>query len=510
MSTHATGPSTTAPRPRPRSKRHVKAALLDAIVESSDDAIISKTLDGDVTSWNDGAERMYGYTADEIIGKPVAVLIPSDRSNEMDEILEKIRAGERINHYETMRCTKDGRTIAVSLTVSPIYDGYGVTIGASSIARDISDRQHADEALRSAAQYARSLIEASLDPLVTISLDGKITDVNEATVRVTGVARQQLIGTDFPDYFTEPDKAREGYGQVFADGLVTDYPLTIRNTSGGLTDVLYNASVYRDADDNVSGVFAAARDVTERKKVTRLQEDIVCRLGALDAAKTDFVARVSHELRTPLTSVLGYLEVLEEGEVGALNDDQRRILEVVDRNGRRLLSLVEDLLTMGRAEAGGLRMRTSRFPLVTIVDWVVQSLGSGIEKRELTCTVSVEPGLELDGDADQLERMLTSLVSNSIKFTPPGGQVGISAWTDDGQAVVSVRDTGIGVPVDEQPMLFTRFFRSSISELFETQGTGLGLFIVKQIVEAHGGVATAASTPGEGTTITVRLPLRQA
>ena len=192
-----------------------------------------------------------------------------------------------------------------------------------------------------------------------------------------------------------------------------------------------------------------------------------------------------------------------------MNDDQRRILEVVDRNGHRLLSLVENLLTMGRVETGGFPMHTSRLPLVTIVDRVVEDLAPGIEKRELTCAVTVEPGIELDGDADQLERMLTSLVSNSIKFTAPGGQVGIAAWTDDGQAVVSVRDTGIGVPLDEQPKLFTRFFRSSISELFETQGTGLGLFIVKQIVEAHGGVVAAASTPGEGTTITVRLPLRQ-
>ena len=281
MSTPATGPSTTAPPPPPRSNDHVNVALLDAIVELSDDAIISKTLDGDITSWNNGAERMYGYTADEIIGSPVAVLVPSDRSNEMDEILQRIRTGERIKHYETTRCTKDGRTIAVSLTVSPIQDGRGVTIGASSIARDISGRLHADEALRSAAQYARSLIEASLDPLVTISLEGKITDVNEATVRVTGVAREQLVGTDFPDYFTEPDQARDGYGHVFADGLVTDFPLTIRNRSGGLTDVLYNASLYRDADDNVSGVFAAARDVTEQKKVERLQEDVV-RLGALE------------------------------------------------------------------------------------------------------------------------------------------------------------------------------------------------------------------------------------
>jgi signal transduction histidine kinase len=220
------------------------------------------------------------------------------------------------------------------------------------------------------------------------------------------------------------------------------------------------------------------------------------------------VTRVSHELRSPLTSVLGYLELLEEGEIGPLNHEQRRMLEVMDRNAHRLLSLVDDLLTVARVEAGAFRMHTSRVPFPSIVDRVMQLLAPGIHRRGLRCTVTVEAGIEVEADAEQLERMLANLVSNSMKFTPPGGQIGIAAWTDAGQAVVAVRDTGIGVPVDEQRQLFTRFFRSTISEMFETQGAGLGLFIVQQIVEAHGGTVEAASTPGGGTTITVRFPLR--
>src|SRR6266542_1640635 len=187
----------------------------------------------------------------------------------MAEILEKIRSGERVEHYEIVRSRKDGRTISISLTVSPILDETGKVVGVSSIARDITERKRADEQLRAASQYARSLVEASLDPLVTISSEGKITDVNEATIKVTGIAREKLIGTDFSDYFTEPEKAREGYQQVFAKGFVTDYPLTIRHKDGQLTDVLYNASVYKDAQGKVLGVFAAARDVTEQKQVMR-------------------------------------------------------------------------------------------------------------------------------------------------------------------------------------------------------------------------------------------------
>ena len=227
--------------------RTVESKLLASIVDSSDDAIFSKTLDGVITSWNKAAERIYGYQAEEIIGQPVSLLIPPDRPNEMVEILDRIRLGERVGPYETTRRRKDGTIIAISLTVSPIHDAASGVVGASTIARDITERERVRDQASAASQYSRSLIEASLDPLVTISAEGKITDVNEATVRVTGVERGHLVGTDFSDYFTEPDRAREGYRQVFAQGFVTDYPLTIRHTGGDLTEVLYNASVYKDA-----------------------------------------------------------------------------------------------------------------------------------------------------------------------------------------------------------------------------------------------------------------------
>ncbi len=252
-----------------------RVALLASIVDSSDDAVYAKTLEGVITSWNRAAELMYGYTAEEIIGKPVSVLLSADRPREMDDILEKIRSGERIEHFETLRRRKDGSLVHVSLTVSPIHDSAGRLIGASSIARDITERKRMEGQLRATSQYARSLIEASLDPLVTISPEGKITDVNEATVKVTGMPKEQLIGTDFSNYFTEPGKAREGYEQVFSKGFVTDYPLTISHTNGGQTDVLYNASLYRDMQGNVLGVFAAARDVTMQRQAAQYARSLI-------------------------------------------------------------------------------------------------------------------------------------------------------------------------------------------------------------------------------------------
>ena len=242
--------------------------LLASIVESSDDAIISKTLDGCVTSWNPGAERIYGYRREEVLGKPISLLVPPGRENELPGIFERIKAGQAVEHYETQRIRKDGAVIDVSIMVSPIKDAAGNVVGASSIARDVT-------AQRQAVQYARSLIEASPDPLVTISPEGKITDVNEATVKVTGVPREKLIGTDFSDYFTEPGKAREGYQRVFSQGLVTDYPLTIRHRDGRLTDVLYNASNYKDVRGKVLGVFAAARDVTAVRHAAQYARSLI-------------------------------------------------------------------------------------------------------------------------------------------------------------------------------------------------------------------------------------------
>jgi PAS domain S-box-containing protein len=236
-----------------------RADRMTAIVEHSDDGIISVTLDGIVTSWNPAAERIYGYSSEEIVGKSVGLTIARDRVGESSAILGRIGTGHPVEHVETIRVRKDGTMLPVSLTISPILDAHGLVIGASTIVRDVTKQRQAFEA-------ARSMIESSLDSLVSISPEGKITDVNEATVKVTGVPREQLIGTAFSDYFTEPEKANEIYQRVFAEGMAVDYPLTMRHQDGTLTDVLYNASVQRDAAGNVLGVFAAARDVTKQRQ----------------------------------------------------------------------------------------------------------------------------------------------------------------------------------------------------------------------------------------------------
>ena len=242
--------------------------FLDNILQSSVKySIIGKDLNSKILSWNEGAMRNYGYTAKEILGKNSSILHkPEDvRSGAVKKMLaDALKNGLAEGEFERVR--KDGSRFWASLVVTRRLDSAGSPIGYLLVRNDISEKKRVDEQLRSASQYARSLIEASPDPLVTISPEGQITDVNEGSIKVTGIPREKRIATDFSNYFTEPERAREGYQQVFARGFVTDYPLTIRHKDGKLTDVLYNASVYKDAAGKVLGVFAAARDVTALKK----------------------------------------------------------------------------------------------------------------------------------------------------------------------------------------------------------------------------------------------------
>jgi len=240
-----------------------------AIVEHSDDAIINKTLDGTIIGWNAGAERMFGYSSLEMIGQPIQVL-SADGDDEMTDILARVGRGEDIDHLETDRLRKDGTVVHVSLSVTPIRDADGVIAGASAIARDVSGTRQAFEA-------ARSMIETSQDSLVALNPEGRITDVNEATVRLTGIPRETLIGTVFSDCFTDPQRADEVYQRALGDESTADYQLTLRHHNGRetITEVLYNATAYRDSQGNVLGLFAATRDVTGQRKAAQYARSLI-------------------------------------------------------------------------------------------------------------------------------------------------------------------------------------------------------------------------------------------
>jgi two-component system NtrC family sensor kinase len=490
-----------------RRKAEEDIRQLASIVESSNDAIIGKTLDGVILSWNKGAEEIYGYTADEIKGKPVSVLVPPDHPDEIPQLLEKIKRGEHVERYETVRRTKDSRTICVSLTVSPVKDSGGRIVGASTIARDITERKKAEEEQRRAGAYNRSLIEASLDPLVTIGPDGKITDVNSATEQMTGYLRAELIGTDFSDYFTERDMARDGYQQVFREGSVRDYPLGLRHRDGRITPVLYNASLYRDEAGKVGGIFAAARDMTARRK---LEEQL--RQSQKMEAVGQLAGGIAHDFNNILSAIVGYGSLLQMkmSPSDPLRPNVNHLLE----SANRASVLTRSLLAFSRKQVLDRRPVNLNDILRNVDKFLRRIIGEDIQ---LTTLCNTDP-LHINADSGQIEQVLMNLAANARDAMARGGTLSLrteAVAIDEAfrqahgygkpgsYALLSVTDTGTGMDETVQSKIFEPFFTTKEPG----RGTGLGLSIVYGIIKQHYGYINVYSEPGSGTAFRIYLPL---
>lgn len=365
-------------------------ARLAAVVESSDDAIISKTLDGVIESWNQGAERIFGYTADEIIGKSVLTLIPPDRQDEEPVILERIRNGHRVDHYETIRVTKDGTLIDISLTVSPVKDASGKVVGVSKIARDISSRRKAERAIEELLESER-----------------------------------------------------------------------------------------------------AARHEAEK----------------LSHIKDEFLATLSHELRTPLNAILGWTHLLTK------NPGDEKIVqeatEVIERNARLQAQLISDLLDVSRVISGKMRLELQPVWLPPLIERAVEVILPTAESKNIQIETDLETVTEyVKGDPTRLQQIVWNLLSNAVKFTKAGGKISVSLTKLDSKLAISVNDTGKGIRPEFLPRLFDRFSQQDSSAAREHGGLGIGLALVKQLTELHGGTVSASSSGEDrGSTFVVTLPI---
>ena len=348
--------------------------------------------------------------------------------------------------------------------------------------------------LKAASAYNRSLIEANLDPLVTISPEGKITDVNTATEKVTGYSVQELIGTDFADYFTEPDKARSGYKLVFQEGLVRNYELAIRHKNGWMTPVIYSASLYRDEDEKVVGVFAAARDITERKRaeeeLTRSNEDL-----------QQFAYVASHDLQEPLRNVVSCLQLLEKEYKDKLDPTADQYIRYSVEGAVRMKTLILDLLAYSRVATKG--RPPERIDSELVLDVTLKNLHSAIS--ETGAVISHDPLPTIIADGAQLLQVFQNLIGNAIKFRRDGPpQINVSAVKDKNEWIFSIKDNGIGIEARHLDRIFVIFQR--LHKRSEYGGTGMGLAIAKKVVERHGGRIWAESEPGVGTTFLFTLP----
>ncbi|MBO0808343.1 MAG: PAS domain S-box protein, partial [Actinobacteria bacterium] len=471
------------------------------LIDSSPRAIFVLGRDARITDVSAGAMRLTGHPRGRLLGRPFPGLF-ADSGPAAEAVSRAFASGRLPGTRLPLTVPGQPRRI-IGIDGGMFTDPRGGVAALLVAARDVTAETQTEERLR---YYSTSLLGAIVDAFATTDPAGVIEDVNEPMAALTGRSREDLVGSQLDECFTEPERAREFLGAVLRNGKVADYELTVRRPDGTTTAVSYSAATFTDSQGKLRGLLASGRDVTDRRKSAELQASLLARARELDEAKNDFVSRISHELRAPLTSVLGYLELMVGDTPGPLTGEQRRMLEVIGRNGRRLLSLIEDLLLVSRIEGGRMTVECGPVRVDTLIRSVHESFRPAIENGRLSSRLRLEAGLVIEADQDQLERAVANLLSNAVKFTPPGGRIEVTARRAAGDVMLQVRDTGIGVPADEQPRLFNRFFRSAAATERETQGTGLGLFIVKHVAEAHGGSVTVSSVPGAGSTFTIRLP----
>ncbi len=384
----------------------------------------------------------------------------------------------------------------------------------ASLAAEIAEREKAQNALHTANLYTRGLIEASLDPLVTISADGKIMDVNQATEHAAGMPREKLIGSDFSSFFTDPRKAREGYEQVFSQGFVRDYPLAIRHTSGQITEVLYNAAVYKNEAGEVQGVFAAARDVTElraaqrelqrshdelERRVEERTAELQERTRQLESSNRElegFSYSVSHDLRAPLRAIDGFSSRLMRDFRDKLGEDGVRKLTAVSRNARKMGQLIDDLLSFSRLSRK--EMCVTQFSMEILANDVWGEMRDLNPDRELDFkTVNMLPAF---GDPSLVRQVLVNLLSNAVKFTQDRkpAVIEMGCYSEGEDLIYYVKDNGVGFDMRYYDKLFGVFERLHHEEEYE--GTGVGLAIVQRVIDRHRGRIWAESQLNEGAT----------
>ena len=529
-----------------RLKGEEKQAVLSAIVESSDDAIISKNLNGIILSWNKGAEQIFGYSEEETLGKPVTMLIPSDRYAEEDLILKKVGSGGRVDNFETVRMHKSGKNIFVSLTVSPIRDNSGKTIGASKIARDITSQVKAKEEI---ARHTRNLeILNALGKSISRKMDVQavLQQVTNATTQlsgaefgtffynvasdkgyffqlsaISGVSPESLKGVETsqitelfqPDHhgttaissndITQEDTLEQNLykGLSVGDLQVKSYlAVPVVSPSGEVLGGLFlghskASSFTAEHKDLVTNIAAQAAITLDNSKLFE-------RVKALSDKKDEFIALASHELRTPLTTINGYLQMLAKTEKDQMSELflSKSLYQV-----NKLNTLVEDLLNMSRIEAGRMEFNTEDFDLCDLLRDVTQTFSYTTKTHRLIHELGDKPAM-VHADKQRIEQAINNLMSNAVKYSPKADKVYLNLLINQqGEVEVAIRDEGIGLSPEQQEKLFSRFYRAGNHK--GISGLGLGLYLTKQIIDRHEGKLHLRSESGEGSEFTFTLPL---
>ncbi|HZR26376.1 MAG TPA: PAS domain-containing sensor histidine kinase [Vicinamibacterales bacterium] len=531
---------------------------LAAIVESSDDAIVAKDLQSVITSWNGGAERLFGYSAAEATGRPITMIIPPERWPEEDRVMASVRAGKRVEPFETVRVRKDGSSVHVSVTVSPIRDASGDIVGASKIARDITERVDARERLQfiadvsallgSSLDYSQTLEQAvhlalpRLGDYCNVMLEddhgvlkhvaaGHVDRAKEPIVRELAVRAIEQGGSPLPTFaerivktgrthvVSPADLAHAASAldpatidpRLFELGLTLQpyayagAPLLVLGRPVGVISFGMTATGQRRefSADDVTLLEEFARRVSLAMENARLYRQT----QELNRLKDEFLATLSHEMRTPLSAILGWARILAQNP----GDEARtkHAIDVIVRNAQAQAQIVDDVLDVARGMAGNLRLDMKPIDLVSIAERGVDAVAPAASAKKIPIEISAPGPVPIVGDAGRLQQIAWNLLSNAVKFTPAGGQVRVAVGAHDGHAELRVTDTGSGISREFMPFVFDKFRQADGSVSRQHGGLGLGLAIARHLAEMHGGSIDAHSEgEGRGATFVVRLPLR--
>jgi PAS domain S-box-containing protein len=507
-------------------------ALQSAIFNSANFSSIATDAKGVIQIFNVGAERMLGYAAGEVMNK----ITPADISDPQELIARAealslelatpitpgfealvFKASRGIEDiYELTYIRKDGTRFPAVVSVTALRNaqdaiiGY-LLIGTDNTARKLveAEQKKSEQRLRDQQFYTRSLIESNIDALMTTDPAGIITDVNKQMEALTGCTRDELIGAPFKSYFTDPDRAEAGIKLVLRDKKVTDYELTARALDGKKTVVSYNATTFYDRARTLQGVFAAARDVTERKRVEAELQQAKSAAESASRTKSDFLASMSHEIRTPMNAIMGIADLLAKTQ---LSTEQDKYVQIFRRAGDNLLNLINDILDLSKVEASQLELEQTGFSLNDLLEKVTEVVMVRANEKALTLVCEIAPGTPVDliGDPTRLRQVLLNLVGNAIKFTE-SGTVSLRVMPDGNASVptalrFTVSDTGIGIPQDKLGRVFERFTQADSSTTRRFGGSGLGLTISKRLVELMGGQIGAQSEVGKGSVFSFAVP----
>lgn len=485
-------------------------ARLATIVETSDDAIISKDLNGIVKSWNLAAEKLFGYTPEEMIGKSVTVIIPPERLSEEEDILYRLRNGQRIQHLETVRISKDHRRIDVSVSTSPVIDSKGHIIGAAKIVRDITEKKKNERELEESHGLMRVIFEESFHFMGILKPDGTTIKINSVALSFIDAKESDILNKPFWEapWWDHSNALKDKIHDAIKEaekGVLVRFDTTLANADGETVILDFSLKPVKDKNGKIIFIIPEGRDISERKQI---EDDLIAAKEAAEKAmilKSRFLDIAAHELRTPVTSFSLIVQLAQKQLAKGIPIEASTLMRLRAQS-QRISRLVVDLLDVSRLERNAIKLQLEYLDFVTLIADHVEDFKLFRPNRNI---VFINPKIEIRTKLDTVRilQVVSNLLNNACKYTPENTPIELSIETKPGFVRLSIKDYGPGISEDQQSTMFTAFTRGSLELTGRSGGLGLGLYVSRMIIELHGGRIGVISKLGSGSTFYFEIPI---